>query len=90
MKATIEAAKDRQSWVDWLKSYGPERFYDSFMRTAQNARGTCIYCHCWIYLDIREGGGVPDWKLEDGDYGCDNSPDTCEEGTGSHKPMMLS
>ena len=32
---------------------------------------------------------VPDWKTEDGDYGCGESPETCAEGTGSHMPERL-
>lgn len=38
------------------------------------------------YLDIVEGGGVPDWRTDDGDYGCGDSPETNDEGTGGHYP----
>jgi hypothetical protein len=53
---------------------------------AEGAEGRCEACGERIYLDVREGGGVPDWRTAGGDYGCDASPDTTEEGTGSHEP----
>lgn len=76
----------RTEWVRWLNAYGAAAFYDAFMHSAQDARGTCRQCGEDIYLDIREGGGIPDWCTEDGDYGCFDSPDTGEDGTGSHEP----
>lgn len=78
--ATVKSA-----WVNWLKEYGADKFYELFVKIAQNAQSTCVYCHEPIYLDIVEGSGGPDWKLDDGDYGCNDSPETCEEGVGSHK-----
>ena len=89
MKEIEKKNDDRAAWMKWLKSYGGERFYDSFVENAQDARGTCRNCKEAIYLDIVEGGGVPDWRTDDGDYGCFRSPDTCEEGTGSHVPIKL-
>jgi len=80
---------ERQDWIKWLEHYGIGKFFDAFVRNAQGARGTCLYCRQDIYLDIVEGGGVPDWKTSDGDYGCAHSPDTCEQGTGSHMPEVL-
>lgn len=77
----------RDAWVDWLKSYGAGPFYDAFIRTAQGARSLCVHCEARIFLDIREGGGVPDWRTRDGDYGCPDSPDTDDEGTGGHEPI---
>ena len=84
---TLPALAFRTAWVKWLKSYGPGRFFDAFMRSAQNAESVCEQCGERIYLDIAEGGGVPDWCTTDGDYGCFYSPDTCEAGTGGHTPM---
>ncbi len=80
----------RESWAAWLNSFGAENFFDSFLRNAQGARGTCTHCGEAIMLDIVEGGGVPDWRSEDGDYGCDSSPDTDDECCGSHLPERLS
>lgn len=87
MKTTAEKAK--QDWIKWLEGYGADKFYDAFVKLAQDAKGKCVYCGEDIFLDIVEGGGVPDWKLADGDYGCNDSPETCEEGCGSHKPETL-
>ena len=53
--------QDRADWVAWLESYGAAKFYDAFMSNAQGAESTCEHCGQPIYLDIREGGGVPDW-----------------------------
>ena len=75
----------KAEWVAWLKDYGIDKFYDVFVKVAQGAKSHCLYCREAITLDIVEGGGVPDWKLEDGDYGCDDSPETCDKGVGSHK-----
>lgn len=82
-------SKEEQSWLDWLADYGADNFLRAFLYNAQGAQGTCTYCAQPIYLDIIEGGGVPDWKTKDGDYGCSDSPDTCSEGTGSHFPIKL-
>jgi hypothetical protein len=81
--------EDRVNWIGWLKWYGPGKFYDAFVETAQYTEGKCRNCRQSIYLDIIEGGGVPDWRTEDGDYGCVESPDTTGEGTGSHEPIKL-
>ncbi len=82
-------SKDKRGWVSWFNSYGADRFYDAFIFNSQGAQSTCSYCGQHIYLDIVEGGGVPDWKTEDGDYGCGDSPETREQGTGSHMPEKL-
>jgi len=76
---------DKAKWVAWLKTYGADKFYDAFVRIAQGARSRCVFCGQYIFLDIVEGGGIPDWKTASGDYGCDQSPETCLEGCGSHK-----
>jgi hypothetical protein len=76
-------------WVQWLAGYGAARFYADFLRIAQDAESQCVLCRSLIYLDIAEGGGIPDWRTADGDYGCLESPDTSEEGTGSHVPRKL-
>ena len=81
--------KDKVQWVKWLAGYGADKFFDAFVATAQGAKGKCVHCGEAIYLDIVEGGGVPDWKTADGDYGCFKSPDTCEDGTGGHEPEKL-
>jgi len=78
---------DKTSWAKWLKHYGAEKFYDAFMRNAQGAESVCIYCKRPITLDIAEGGGVPDWS-DNGDYGCFESPDTDDDGTGGHMPKV--
>lgn len=87
-KQKYTTAKDstRESWAAWLLSYGADKFFDSFLKTAQGAESQCVNCHQPIYLDIVVGGGVPDWGTEDGDFGCGRSPDTNDEGTGSHVP----
>lgn len=77
-------ASGAREWAKWLESYGAERFYDAFIESAQGAQGQCIHCGEAIYLDIVEGGGVPDWRTSDGDYGCSDSPDTSEDGVGGH------
>lgn len=80
---------DRDQWAKWLLSYGPEKFYDSFIRSAQNAESRCVNCNSLIYLDIAEGGGIPDWRTQNGDYGCGESPDTNDSGTGGHIPFTI-
>ena len=83
------AEKQKWQWVEWLNEYGADKFYEVFVKVAQGAESKCQYCNEPIYLDIVEGGGVTDWKLADGDYGCEKSPETCEEGTGSHEAVKL-
>lgn len=48
----------------------------------------CHYCDVNIY-DARNMSGsiTADWATADGDFGCDESPDTTEEGVGSHLPQ---
>jgi hypothetical protein len=82
---------DKRQWCDWLTRYlaaeGREGLFDALVRTIQGAQSTCTYCEQFITCDIVEGGGVPDWKTSDGDYGCDDSPETSGDGCGSHKPI---
>jgi hypothetical protein len=78
-------AKDRSGWVKWLERYGADKFFDSFVRVAQGAESRCKHCGQSIFLDIVEGGGCPDWRTSNGDYGCGNSPYTNAEGTGGHE-----
>jgi hypothetical protein len=85
----MTAKQLRDGWIKWIKKYGVDKFYDAFIATAQDAESVCVQCGQPIYLDIEEGGGVPDWKTEDGDYGCGDSPDTNDEGTGGHEPKRL-
>ena len=90
--ASAQPENGAEEWSHWLATYkegdksGAERFYDAFMFNAQNAEGTCVHCNEPIYLDIREGGGVPDWRTIDGDYGCDNSPEGTDDACGGHTP----
>jgi len=76
-------------WAAWLHGYGAEKFFEVFVKTAQDSESVCIHCGELIYLDIVEGGGVPDWKTASGDYGCPSSPDTGDNGTGGHAPEKL-
>ena len=78
---------EKQSWVNWLKNYGPMKFLNSFLRNVEGAQSTCRHCGEKIYVDVMIGGGVPDWSTEEGDFGCSNSPDSDEEGTGGHTPI---
>ncbi len=86
---------NKREWVRWLEEYGAAKFYDAFVRNAQYAQSKCVHCGQKIYLDIVEGGGVPDWGSELGsrsgglDYGCDSSPDTTDDGVGGHEPVKL-
>lgn len=84
--SAVTERDDRAEWASWLRSYGAEAFWDAFMENAQGAESRCRQCGETITLDIREGGGVPDWG-SDGDYGCWASPDTNDEGTGGHMPV---
>lgn len=77
---------EKEKWVKWLEKYGAERFLDAFLQNVEGAESRCAYCGQPIYVDVLIGGGVADWSTEDGDFGCWRSPDTCDEGTGSHMP----
>lgn len=77
----------KQQWLEWLNEYGPDKFLDVFLKTVENAESTCIHCGQKIYVDVLIGGGVPDWSTEDGDFGCEKSPESNEEGCGGHMPV---
>jgi hypothetical protein len=84
----------RKAWANWLASYGADKFHDAFLASAQGAQSTCVHCGEEIFLDLVEGGGVPDWGSAgpEGpglDYGCPESPDTGPDGTGGHVPQKL-
>lgn len=64
-----------------IKSTTPEAIFAELKRLAPSI----VFSVHWI----AEGGGIPDWRTADGDYGCDNSPDTSEDGTGGHMPRKL-
>lgn len=83
---SAQAYATRESWIRWLKGYDPGELFDSIIRTCQGAVSRCQYCREAIRFDITEGGGVPDWG-NNGDYGCPDSPDTSDEGTGGHLPI---
>ena len=78
--------KNRQAWLRWLAGYGAEKFLDAFLQTVEGAESICAQCHEPIFVDVLIGGGTPDWSTTDGDFGCADSPDTCEDGTGGHVP----
>lgn len=80
---------ERQSWANWLAGYGGQKFATALARNVQGAKSRCTQCKQDIYLDFFEGGGVGDWKTRDGDYGCDESPETTAEGCGGHMPERL-
>lgn len=50
--------------------------------------GPCLWCGEWVESRRDEAGSTnpfdPCWATREGDYGCDASPETCEEGCGSH------
>jgi hypothetical protein len=52
------------------------------------AFATCRYCLLGIQPVVVWTSGLIDWE-SDGDAGCANSPETNEEGTGSHSPMPI-
>ncbi len=83
---TLAQEKAKASWVSWLATYGADAFFDALMANVEGAESTCQYCGERIRLDFTQGGGIGDWGL-DGDFGCPDSPETCEEGTGSHLPV---
>lgn len=83
MSHTQEA---KQQWLEWLDEHGAEDFLDAFLRDVEGAESTCIHCGEKIYVDVMIGGGVADWSTHDGDFGCPNSPETNDEGTGGHTP----
>jgi len=78
--------KAQRDWVKWLDGYGAEKFLGHFLRNVEGAKGRCIQCGQDIFVDVLLGGGIADWSTDDGDFGCINSPDTCEDGTGGHMP----
>jgi hypothetical protein len=87
----------KENWMSWLRGYvasdGGACLFDSLIRSLQGAESVCQHCGEPIFCDIVEGGGVPDWgtrfpdEIGGLDYGCGMSPDTNEEGTGSHCPV---
>ena len=79
--------KEKEEWIEWLRKYGVENFLNSFLQTVEGAESTCKNCGEKIYVDIMIGGGCPDWSTKDGDFGCEKSPETCEEGCGGHVPI---
>ena len=78
--------KSKRAWTAWLRKYGLRKVLDSFLANVEGAESTCVHCGEKIYVDIMIGGGVADWGTYDGDFGCPDSPDTNEEGTGGHMP----
>jgi hypothetical protein len=81
--------QQKAEWLKWFKNYGAEKFLDSFLRSVEGAESVCVHCGQKIYVDVLIGCGVPDWSTKDGDFGCEKSPDTCDDGTGGHEPRKL-
>jgi hypothetical protein len=49
--------------------------------------GPCIWCGRYVEDRKKESGFTgdhADWATEDGDFGCDLSPETCHDGAGGH------
>lgn len=76
----------KESWLAWLQEYGTDKFLDAFLESVEGAESVCVHCGEKIYVDVLIGGGVPDWSDNSGDFGCADSPDTNEDGTGGHVP----
>lgn len=59
------------------------------MYSERRAIARCLWCKESLVdgadLSGFTGSG-PDYMTKDGDFGCDHSPDTNEEGCGSHTP----
>jgi hypothetical protein len=59
------------------------------MYSEKHPPGYCVWCGEYVE-DRREdsGGATRDWAAVDskghGDFGCNKSPETCDEGVGSH------
>lgn len=49
--------------------------------------GPCLWCGQWVTVGREEAGSTspydPAWQV-DGDYGCNESPETNEDGCGDH------
>lgn len=84
---TQSMSKEKRNWLVWFKTYGADKFLNSFLASTEGAQSTCKNCKEHIYVDVLIGGGVPDWSTEDGDFGCLFSPYTNDEGTGGHEPI---
>lgn len=89
-KPAPQTKANKQQWLKWLEDYGTDKFLDAFLRTVENAESICIHCHQTIYVDVLIGGGIPDWSTEDGDFGCDEHPQSNEEGCYGHEPRKRS
>ena len=51
--------------------------------------GTCVWCGEYVTDGAHISGapvGVTDWMI-DGDFGCEDSPLTGDDGTGSHRVL---
>lgn len=83
----MKTSLSKRAWLKWLQEYTPAKFLEAFLTNVEGAEGTCTHCHQYIYVDVLIGGGVPDWSTEDGDFGCDASPDTTADCCGSHMPI---
>jgi hypothetical protein len=52
--------------------------------------GECVFCRRFLIDGKVESGYTgegADWMLEDGDYGCDDNPISCDEGVGPHMTL---
>ena len=59
--------------------------------------GDCLFCGQYVESRRKEAGAPkrtvdtdPCWATQDGDYGCDQSPESSEDGCGSHfRPSQI-
>ena len=79
--------EQKDQWVTWLSRYGAENFLNAFLKNVEGAQSICKYCKRKILVDVLVGGGVADWATDDGDFGCDASPETNDECAGNHMPV---
>lgn len=69
-------------------------FCDARGNLVEMVPGDCLWCGQHVVVGREEAGATnpndPAWKTEDGDFGCDHSPEAGQEGCGSHaRPFDL-
>lgn len=89
--AAVGAIMDRQRWAKEeamsVKAVAKGELRDKLGRLVPMEEGPCLFCHRWVE-EGRDMAGCTDpldpaWQVN-GDFGCDRSPITNEEGTGDH------
>jgi len=57
-------------------------------RAVPMSEGPCLWCGEWVTSQRDVAGCTnpqdPAWATEDGDFGCNNSPETNDDGCGDH------